>query len=428
MRDHLFISYAWEDAALADWLVLQLTNLGYLVWCDRFELLGGESYPRDIDEAIKERSFRVVALLSRSSISKPNPVKERTLALNLGRERGIDFLIPVNVDGLRPAELDWMHSDLTFIPFHESWYEGLVKLVTKLEAISTPRGAAGGAAVSEWFGSRSALADRPETLRSNLFEFKELPSEIHWIRDGATPSIPAGWPAYFEGAGAWVLEVPDTVAPGDAWVNAFSPGDPGQNEHARRVLANLLRQYLRRRCRELGLAETPDGELYFPTGLLEGDRLPFLHYSGRTRWLQAVGFKTFRSGDRSARNQHHLVVGWIPRLERFGSPVAELNLRVYLTDESGMPLAPRLINKRRKRVARSWFNHQWWSRTGAVASWFADGQQEVNLALGSGRVVINATPVLLSISTGIDESTLQAEPEEADVLEEDSSQDDGDPE
>ena len=61
VADHLFISYAWEDAALAEWLTLQLTNLGYAVWCDRFELLGGESYPRDIDAAIKDRRFRVLA-------------------------------------------------------------------------------------------------------------------------------------------------------------------------------------------------------------------------------------------------------------------------------------------------------------------------------------------------------------------------------
>lgn len=423
MRDHLFISYAWEDAALADWLVLQLTNLGYRVWCDRFELLGGESYPRDIDVAIKEQSFRLIALLSRSSIAKANPVKERTLALNLGRDRHIDFLIPLNVDGLEPTELDWMQADLTFISFHESWHEGLVKLVKKLESISTPRAhMGGGAAVSDWFAAKAKLADRPETLQSNLFEFKELPAEIHWIRsDEGTLNLPSGWPAYLEGPGGWVLEVPDSVAPGDAWVRPLALGDPGQDAQAQRVFANLLRQYLRRRCRELGLAETTDGELYFPPGLLEGDRLPFVNYTGRSTGLQAVGFKTFRSGDKTSRNKHHLVVGWVPRLDRFGSPAAELNLRVYLTDEIGAPLPPRLVNRRRKRVARSWFNHQWWSRTRAVAQWFAAGKQEIDLALGPGHIVMSAFPISLPISVGIDESEMQADPEELDELDDESA-------
>ncbi len=45
-RDHLFISYVTEDAALAEWLTLKLTPAGYRVWCDRVKLLGGESCPR----------------------------------------------------------------------------------------------------------------------------------------------------------------------------------------------------------------------------------------------------------------------------------------------------------------------------------------------------------------------------------------------
>jgi hypothetical protein len=48
----LRLSYATEDAALADWLTLKLTAEGYLVWCDRFKMLGGERWPEDIDKAI----------------------------------------------------------------------------------------------------------------------------------------------------------------------------------------------------------------------------------------------------------------------------------------------------------------------------------------------------------------------------------------
>jgi hypothetical protein len=74
VRDHLFISYAGDDGQLAEWLTLKLTREGYAVWCNRVKLLGGESYPRDIDDAIKNRTFRLIALLSRASLSKPNPL------------------------------------------------------------------------------------------------------------------------------------------------------------------------------------------------------------------------------------------------------------------------------------------------------------------------------------------------------------------
>lgn len=34
--------------------------------------------------------------------------RERTLALSIAKERGVDFLIPLNIDGLRPTELDFL--------------------------------------------------------------------------------------------------------------------------------------------------------------------------------------------------------------------------------------------------------------------------------------------------------------------------------
>ena len=49
--DHLFISYATENTVFADWLARKLMSEGYKVWYDRLNLLGGESYPANIDIA-----------------------------------------------------------------------------------------------------------------------------------------------------------------------------------------------------------------------------------------------------------------------------------------------------------------------------------------------------------------------------------------
>src|SRR5438552_18689710 len=133
--EHLLINYATEDCALAACLTRKLTAEGYRVWCDRFKLLGGESYPREIDDAIKNRTFRMLSLLSRASLTKPNPLKERTLGLKIAAARGIDFVIPLNVDGLSATELDWMTTDLTYIPFSHGWAPGLRQLLAKLQSI-----------------------------------------------------------------------------------------------------------------------------------------------------------------------------------------------------------------------------------------------------------------------------------------------------
>lgn len=78
-RDHLFISYAWEDGALAEWLARKLTAAGYRVWIDRFKMLGGERWPKDIDRAIKTRTFRMIALLSAARRDHRSAPWRRTL-------------------------------------------------------------------------------------------------------------------------------------------------------------------------------------------------------------------------------------------------------------------------------------------------------------------------------------------------------------
>lgn len=137
-RDHLFISYAWEDGALCEWLFRKLTAQGYRVWCDRFKVLGGAVWPTDIDDAIKNRTFRMLALLSRHSIAKPSPSKERQLALTLSKERRTQFIIPLNVDGLPSSELGWQLSDLNYIPF-QNWASGLAQLLATLTELRAPR-------------------------------------------------------------------------------------------------------------------------------------------------------------------------------------------------------------------------------------------------------------------------------------------------
>jgi hypothetical protein len=65
---HLFISYAVEDAELARWLARKLAARGHPVWFDQMKMLGGEPWPQTIDDAIKNRTFRMLALVSEHSL------------------------------------------------------------------------------------------------------------------------------------------------------------------------------------------------------------------------------------------------------------------------------------------------------------------------------------------------------------------------
>src|SRR5436190_22316809 len=88
-RSHLFISYAVEDVKLAVWLARKLAGRGHPVWFDQMKMLGGEPWPQTIDDAIKNRTFRMLALISADSIRKPKPTGERTMAQRIAEQRKI---------------------------------------------------------------------------------------------------------------------------------------------------------------------------------------------------------------------------------------------------------------------------------------------------------------------------------------------------
>jgi hypothetical protein len=187
-RDHLFISYASEDSDFAIWLSRKLIGYGYAVWCDRLKELGGEPYPTDIDEAIKNKTFRFLAIVSRKSNLKSNPVKERTLAINLSKERGVkDFVIPLNLDGIPASEINWMINDLTFISFSNGWAMGLEQLLKKLDSIQTSKPITGGRElIASGFLNTEYLNNQAENLYINYVPFLKVPKSIKMFKADVT--------------------------------------------------------------------------------------------------------------------------------------------------------------------------------------------------------------------------------------------------
>lgn len=406
-REHLFISYASEDGPLAEWLTLRLTAEGYRVWCDRFELLGGESYPKDIDTAIKERTFRMLALLSHNSRQKTNPVKERTLALSIGRERQIDFLIPINVDGLRADELDWMTADLTFIPFHENWASGFAQLLKKLTRVNTPRTlAAGNQAVCNWFAAQSGAVQRAETIWTNVLEILELPASL--LRVKLPPStiaeLPQGWPHRRDGPDtAWSFVPPDDLTVSTEDLNWTDTRPAVQLVD---IATDLIRQHVIQHCLTKGMALSADRrELYFPPGLLPDDKLTFHQYTGKRTYVTAVGQRAFRvANGLREHSRYHLSPIFRPKLRQFAQPAVLIQMRVHLTTLQGQPLDTARASRRRKAICRSWWNHQWLARLIAVTTWMADGNDSIELAsTPTGRLILGATPLKLAAPMGLDE-------------------------
>lgn len=416
-------------------MALKLASAGYKVWYDRLKLLGGESYPRDITEAIKNQTFRVVALLSHNSISKPNPVKERTLALSIAKERNIDFLIPLNVDGLRPSELDFMTSDLVYIPFNEDWFRGLMALLKKLDSIAAPQDETRGRGlISTWLSAEEQPKTKREVLWSNLLPVLEMPSVIkryEVVPEVDVAAVAHDWPVYWESAtSVWAFGPPGTTH--SDWLNEVSQFDfRVKGASAYLPMKNILSALLRRRLEQfaiskgLSIHEEKD-RLYFPSELLPNNRLQFIRFDGKKISLKAVGLRNFRTTSqgvaRVEASRYHLAPDFRFFYDLLGNPAFRLRIGVHWTDTDGHPLEDKKAFRRRKMLCKTWWNYEWLSRTMAILQWLGDGHDEMTLLkMDSGSFRLSLKPLTFSSDFGIDEKELRSEEaeDESAVLEDD---------
>lgn len=421
--DHLFISYATEDSALAEWLALRLTAEDYKVWIDCFKLLGGERFPQDIDAAIKTKTFRLLQLVSRSSIDKPNPTKERTLALSIGRARGIDFLIPLNVDGIPAEELNWMLSDLTYIPFCPGWARGFTQLLKKLRKVGAPRFEGDGRAIAaSQFLPDDVLTSEPESLYSNLIPVAQSPEVIHrfrWSRHLSAlerQALEDAWPHYaterqdglhrrmysyaFEAPPTGLVENFLTYEEGGAvWSQTEEMDGISCWQLARPLLTKTLVRAMRQRGLEVTTGRWQD--FYFPGGLLEKDKIWYRSYTGGKVPLQVAGERTFRGKETFRYN-----LGFHMDFVRLsgGELAAKFRTRLKISDAKGDPFDSHITaNARRKSITRTWYNDDLLKRELAILSFLAHGGDAIDL--GSG-LCLQAMPKVETAPFGIDEGAL----------------------
>jgi hypothetical protein len=372
-RDHLFISYATEDIAVAEWLTFRLTALGYRVWCDRIKLFGGESYPKDIDDAIKKRAFRFLALMSPASLTKPNPLKERTTAINVAEERKEAFIIPLNL-GVKKMDLPWQLSDVTWVDFGRNMAIGLANLVKALEKANAPCAMTDGRRrVCSSVVLEGLSRDAEEEIYSNALEVKTIPGAIttfKWRREPVyyeLPHLAKEW-AFYRIDNETVLafqDPPENVerrcSPRVVDASLWREREAICGVRARDIVSSLLQKSLVVHAIGSGLAlEMESGRLYFPKGLLPGDKIPFTDARGKATHLFVVGEHGFFSpGKAKQRFRYHLSPRFNVRQDISGDFTVLINMGLHISDLDGTPMAPRAALARIKKITHDWWNREW---------------------------------------------------------------------
>lgn len=428
-KKHLFLSFAPADRIFAEWLTRKLTAEGYLVWCESYKILGGERYPNDVNGAIKNETFRMIALYSNASLAYAEVMRQRALALNIGEERGIDFVIPIRLENFDASHLDRVTSALAFVPFENNWAKGLQQLFEKLKSVNCPRPLADGKlSATEFFFEKDVLSDEPEQLYTNCFAIEGIPKAIYKFEvkedffDSEKENFSWAYRklndrevlSFHHPPGELQKEYKIKEIGGYSWqdVEKIEWTEKGDRKWilAVNLVSELIRKSLIAKCHQKGLKFSSDTELhYFPEGLLARNRLPVILPEGKKiPPLAACGEKKyFKPKNQSEYYKYHLAPTFFIRTDLFQNFVALVRIRIHLTDQSGAALPSRKINSRRKHLCKSWWNDNWFKRILAVAQFLTENEKIIIGDIPKEQIVLSSHPLSFDASGGIREAALE---------------------
>lgn len=418
-REYLFISSVDEDGAFADWLTRKLTAEDYLVWSERFKLLGGESYPDDVDDAIRNRTFRFLALYSQASLKDPEIMRQRSLALNIASERRQDFLLPLNVDGIGHTQLDQVTRALEFIPFQHNWAEGLKQLLKKLKSIDCPLSLPNGKLIAaEAFLGNDVRSDKQETLFSNCFRVHQIPKVIYRfksqkaIQKGKLNKLKAEWSyreidshtflSFHSPPTSILKEYGITEKGGGLWPEV----EKIDGIRSVNLASELIRKALIVKCYQRGLQYCfGTKQLYFPPDLIKNNRLYLIRPDdGSKTYVFANGKRKPPSG---GEYLHSLAPDFFVRQDLFDDLTVLIRIRVRFSDTAGKAFTTkRAIDSRRKHLCKNWWNKDWFNRTLAVSQFLADEEKIIIGKSQDAQIIIDATPFYINAPVGINEEGL----------------------
>ena len=428
-RQSIFISHATpEDNGFVRWLGARLELAGFSVWHDLGRLKGGDHFWDKIEKAIRDESFRFLAVVSKASVDKQGVKDEWALAQTI--EKSLPgFVIPVRLDDYDFSLLPIGIHRKNVVDFASGWHKGLAQLIDTLVDANAPK-------VSEpdplstrhWLAEMKVGAilrtDAKESLDSTWLSVMELPPTLETARILGNARLikltdenrRMPWfehedriVGFAKGADlvslmskSVMLKAANAVVT-DAFIESGSTlGDKTVTHwEARKRVANLVRQAweLAMEAKGFGIYEQSGGrKVFYVTPELtggRGEKVSFIDVDGRKRRKGLNG----RSEKRKANWSY--AVGIVPA---FDDPWRiELRSTIVFTGDDGKPMdSVARAHRLRMSFCRSWWNDRWRGFLRAFLALVAEGQPDIRLPVGSDRfVVLSATPIVFSAPAGL---------------------------
>ncbi|MCB1228135.1 MAG: toll/interleukin-1 receptor domain-containing protein [Verrucomicrobiales bacterium] len=391
----IFLSHANEakDNEFTRWVALRLASLGYPVWCDQTELLGGEKFWSDIETAIRTKTTKFLWVLSRHSNNRDSVLNEVSVAGRVAKEKQLkDFIIPLGIDGLPDSEANIRLAQVGIIDFTAGWAPALARLVKKLERDDIPKDERfNPGAVADWWSNherkKTDVTNDHELCSSNWFPINDMPERIYLhslevpLKDEGARELDLGVPNYREKGGIFSFEAKAGMARRledngmllvetvdfDLWEFQHQ-GHKGlrlDKTEARNIVTSLVKQAWQARCESAGLlAYDMSGDqrcYWYPLGFAR-DAKDKVHFtpvvplpSGRPSHRQLVARPLKRDGTLQKRLWHFAIQAKMLRWPRLCMAIRS---HVMIT-ENGIPLPPEQMHKARRSQCKLWFNNKW---------------------------------------------------------------------
>jgi hypothetical protein len=184
LRDTVFIGHANPaDNQFTTWLSLQLANHGYKVWSDLLQLVGGEDFWKNIEDALRSRTVKHIYVLSATSNKAPGCLNELAVSTSVAKTSHLsDFIIPIRTDSIAYDDMNIEIKRLNVIDATISWATALDKLLDKLAKDHVPKSSNQHDAVNTYWrahhGDTTGIINKPDELLSNYFPLV-LPETIY---------------------------------------------------------------------------------------------------------------------------------------------------------------------------------------------------------------------------------------------------------
>lgn len=443
-RRLLFLSHATpQDNEFVRWLAAQLAIAGYEVWCDLTDLLGGERFWNDIEEAIDTSAFRFLFVSTLHANQKAGTLRELRLAQEAEAKHGIsDFVVPLKIDQFPFESMQESIRELNMVRFDDNWAAGLKQLIALLEREGAPKsGLANAACVMDWY-SRSIDRGRQvvqsnDKYLSNWFHLR-LPPKLYFHRfrgpERNLEALASGFGHSHRVHGSYLA----TFAPphevisalGPDWIpedlvvagtDAFIEGGHDILEIAPFDASNMVCDMVRQAWEyELSRQSLCSFELasglrawFFKNGHLEKNKAFFTALGGRRTYRQLVGLKSKRQPDgrKVPDGFWHYAVSASPQLKPF--PRLVLRHHVVFTDDGESPWAnAERMHKARRSVCKNWWNREWRDRLLAFCAQLGAGNTELEMPTGGENVCVAMVPMRFTSpwtyfedgATGLDET------------------------